>query len=73
MGSRVGANLDQTVVVVKRILSSTDYNGGKYRESRVIWYLNDYITSDSAVKNLSVREGKKHEFAYEAISLRRRN
>ena len=69
----MGANLDQTVVVVKRILSSTDYNGGKYRESQVIWYLNDYITSDSVVKNLSVREGKKHEFAYEAISLRRQN
>ena len=42
---------------------STDYNGVKYRESRVIWYLNDYITSDSAVKNLSVRGGKKHELA----------
>ena len=41
---------------------STDYNGVKYRESRVIWYLNDYITSDSAVKNLSIRGGKKHEF-----------
>ena len=41
---------------------STDYNGVKYRESQVIWYLNDYITSNSAVKNLSIRGGKKHEF-----------
>ena len=62
----MGISLNQAVMMVKRLSPKHAYTTvtGIASNKTTGKQLNVYIISDSAVKNLSLREGKKPEIAW---------